>query len=43
VIRDIIRESWTQSPVKTVAAVLLVPVAVLYGWAVLAIAIEALG
>jgi hypothetical protein len=40
-IRDVIAESWAQSPRQVVAAVLLTPLAVLAGWAVLVVLIVA--
>lgn len=41
VIRSVIAEAWAQSPAQVVAAVLLTPLAVMVGWAVLVVAIVA--
>jgi len=41
VIREVVSFAWAQSPGQVVAAVLLTPVAVLVGWALLVVAIVA--
>ena len=37
VIAEVVRAAWSQSPARVVAAVLLTPVAVVVGWAVLVV------
>ena len=37
VIAEVVRAAWSQSPAQVVAAVLLTPVAVVVGWAVLVV------
>lgn len=42
-IRSIVRQAWAESPRRVVAAVLLTPVAVLFGWLWLVVVIVAFG
>lgn len=42
-IRQVAREAWAASPRKVIAAVVLTPLACLYGWAVLVVVIGAAG
>ena len=42
-IRQVLAESWAQGPLRFLGAVLLAPVALVAGWALLVLSIVALG